>query len=150
MSASEDKMASGTNPRAKGPILIVDDDGDDAALAKRAVRRLYPDFPIEVFGSGQALLNYLEGETTSSKRTGREVSSMILLDLGMPEMDGFAVLERLKEHPQFGSIPVVVTSIFEDLPHLRRAYKLLARAYLLKPIHLESLRDAVSALNLDI
>jgi len=50
-------------------------------------------------------------------------------------------------HPHFGKIPVIVTSIFEDLPHLRRAYRLLARAYWLKPIHLESLRDALSALN---
>jgi two-component system response regulator len=134
---------------AVGPILIVDDDLDDAALTKRAIASLYPCVPIRIIESGKALIAYLEGGSASSVPTGHRLASAILLDLRMPEMDGFAVLEWIKDQPKYAGIPVIVVSAFEDLPHLSRAYALLARAYLLKPIKAESFHHAVSSLNIN-
>jgi CheY-like chemotaxis protein len=145
-------MPSGTNGRTQSrrPILVVDDDLESAALAKRAIASFYPDFPVQILGSGKALMDYLEKEAASSEGKGRQLVSLILLDLRMPEMDGFAVLEWLKGHPNFGSIPIIVVSAFDDLSQLRRAYSLRARAYLVKPISPESFHHALSSLNLDL
>lgn len=135
--------------KSKGPILIVDDDRDDAALTRRAIVSLYPHCAVRIIESGKGLVTYLESQNAHSREAGRQLASAILLDLRMPEMDGFEVLEWLKGHPLYGDIPVIVLSIFDDLPHLRRAYSLLARAYLLKPIDVDSFRNAISSLNLD-
>jgi|HubBroStandDraft_1064217.scaffolds.fasta_scaffold536069_1 CheY-like chemotaxis protein len=148
MSCKQTSAGRSGRPDGAGPILIVDDDLDDAALTKRAITALYPDIPVLIIDSGKGLVSYLEGESASSQRTGRHLASAILLDLRMPEMDGFAVLEWIKEQPKYAGIPVIVVSVFEDLPHLNRAYALLARAYLLKPINAESFHNALSSLKI--
>jgi YesN/AraC family two-component response regulator len=63
-------------------------------------------------------------------------------------MDGFAILEWMAKHPHFASIPVIVLSTFDDLHHVRQAYSLGARSYLLKPINTDPLRDALQSLNI--
>jgi CheY-like chemotaxis protein len=131
-----------------GPILIVDDNSDDAVLAKRAIESSYPGVPIRIIESGKALVAYLEQERSPPGKPASPLASAILLDLKMPEMDGFAVLEWIKEQPQFSDIPIIVLTAFEDLSHLRRAYALLARSYLLKPVNAESFRHAMSSLNI--
>jgi CheY-like chemotaxis protein len=132
------------------PILIVDDNLDDAVLTKRAVESMCVGVSIRILDSGKALVAYLESENASSGRTGRSLASAILLDMRMPEMDGLAVLQWIKGQPKYAGIPIIVVSAFEDLPHLSRAYALLARAYLLKPIQPESFRDALSSLNITL
>lgn len=141
------KMAASIN---RGPILIVDDNPDDAKLAQRAFERLHPQFPANFVGSGRDLVNYLEAMTASSGAAPATVPSVILLDLKMPEMDGFAILEWMAKRPQFAGIPVIILSTFDDLLHVRQAYSLGARSYLLKPITGDSLRDALSSLNIAV
>ena len=141
-------LSGGTRTKPGGPILIVDDNADDAALTKRAIVSLYPDLSVRILESGKALVAYLENESAHAS-AAPQVASAILLDLRMPEMDGFEVLEWLKNHPVHSQIPVIVLSVFDDLQHLKRAYALLARAYLLKPINTDSFRHAVASLNID-
>jgi CheY-like chemotaxis protein len=133
---------------AVGPILIVDDNLDDAALTKRAIELSHPGIPVRIIESGKGLITYLEGESVPSNQAPRQFASAILLDLRMPEMDGLAVLEWIKGQPKYAGIPVIIVSAFEDLPHLKQAYALLARAYLLKPVKAESFRHALSSLNI--
>ncbi len=121
-----------------GPILIIDDELDDANLARHIVLKVCPGGEVAICNSAHKAVEYLE--------TGA-VPSMILLDLKMPEMDGFAFLEWLKTHESDARIPVVVLSGLNELEHLRRAYALHARAFLVKPITLESLRSVFMSLN---
>jgi CheY-like chemotaxis protein len=148
MSGRRTPSGKSGSTESAGPILIVDDDLDDAALAKRTIELSYPGVPVQIVESGKALVAYLEDESASSDRPARPPPTAILLDLKMPEMDGFSVLEWIKEKPRYAAIPIIVVSAFEDLPHLKRAYALLARAYLLKPINAESFRSALSSLNI--
>lgn len=64
----------------------------------------------------------------------------ILLDVMMPAMDGWEVLQSLRNHPHTGTIPVVICSVFND-PDL--AYSLGADRFLAKPITRENLVDAL-------
>jgi two-component system response regulator len=136
---------------ARGPILIVDDNPDDAKLAQRAFERLNPQIPIHVVGSGVDLVKHLEGITASASADAAvAIPSVILLDLKMPEMDGFTILKWMANQPQFTGIPVIILSTFDDLLHVKQAYSLGARSYLLKPISGDSLRDALSSLNIAV
>jgi two-component system response regulator len=134
----------------RGPILIVDDNPDDAKLAVRAFQQLNPDFPVAVFNSGLQLITHLEGLGPASTLSPGCGASLILLDLKMPEMDGFEVMKWLTNHPIFGSMPVVVLTNFTDLHHLKEAYTLGARSYLLKPVQREELRSALMSLNISV
>jgi len=68
---------------------------------------------------------------------------LILLDLYMPKMDGFAVMARLKEHPDTQRIPIIVISAWPTGDHRQRAFDCGARAFVAKPYDTQALVDLV-------
>lgn len=92
-----------------------------------------------------------EGFLVIEARTGedavatcrRERPAVVLLDLMLPDIDGFEVLHRLKDHSSTRSIPVIILSIIEDE---ERCFRLGASDYLPKPIDREHLVDRVGRL----
>jgi len=121
-----------------GPVLIIDDELDDANLARRVVGKVFPHVEIVLAASARRAVEYLESGA---------IPFLILLDLKMPEMDGFAFLEWLRSTGGFARIPVVVISGLDELENLRRAYALHARAFLVKPVTLDSVRSVLMSLN---
>jgi YesN/AraC family two-component response regulator len=83
-----------------GSILIVEDDPQLRALHRRMIAEHFPDYTIQDVGDGRAALDLLT----------RETPSLIVLDLVMPEVDGFAVLEALRANPRTAVVPVLVLS----------------------------------------
>lgn len=88
----------------------------------------------------------LQGHQVSSADNGRRALEMLrserfdllLLDLEMPEVDGFAVLEQLATHPdcaELRDLPVIVTSSLEGVAHVARCIELGADDYLHKPVN---------------
>lgn len=70
--------------------------------------------------------------------------SLILLDLKLPGVDGFTLLEQLKHSVEWQHIPVIVISAFAFKADQQRAISLGASQYLIKPVGLENLKQAVS------
>lgn len=68
---------------------------------------------------------------------------LVILDLGMPYIDGFDLLAALKGDPLTRAIPVIVLSSRTDLQSLDRVVALGAAEFLNKPIRVENLLDAV-------
>ena len=85
----------------------------------------------------------LQGHRVSSASNGRQALDMLraepfdllLLDLEMPELDGFAVLERLAADAELRDLPVIVTSSLEGVAHVARCIELGADDYLHKPVN---------------
>jgi adenylate cyclase len=95
----------------------------------------------------------LQGHTVASADNGRLALEMLrkdrydllLLDITMPEMDGFQVLEQLKADLQLRDLPVIVTSALEGLENVVRCIELGAEDYLTKPVNPVLLKARIGA-----
>ena len=95
----------------------------------------------------------LQGHSVSCAENGRialdmlrrEPFDLLLLDIEMPEMDGFQVLEQLTADPKLRDLPVIVTSSLEGLDNIVRCIELGAEDYLFKPVNAVLLRARVAA-----
>ncbi|MCR4935777.1 MAG: response regulator [Oscillospiraceae bacterium] len=85
-------------------IVVVDDD----RMSLKLVRRVFEKAGIEgvYLGSGAETLAYFDGAAAPD---------LILLDVHMPDMDGFDVLKRLREDPGLRAVPVVFLTGDEDV-----------------------------------
>jgi CheY-like chemotaxis protein len=129
-------------------ILIVDDVLDDAALIKRAVMSLRPTSPVKIITTSRELIMYVEGEGSYGDREAFPYPGLILLDLRIPEMNGFEIMQWLREEPCHAEIPVIVVSAFDRQREIRKAYQLGARTFLSKPVSPETILSAIRALML--
>lgn len=108
-------------------------------ILRTAARRLGQDIRLKHLGDGRALLEACERQTLPER-------CVVLLDLNMPAMDGFTVLERLRRLPHGGLVPVVVYTTTSDQVQVDRAYASGANAFLTKPESLEETTGVVSTL----
>lgn len=88
------------DPGQGGTILVVDDDPTTRSLYRRIVNQQFPQFAVREASGGQAALAAL----------AEDVPILLILDLMMPEVDGFAVLEALRTDPRTAMVPVLVLS----------------------------------------
>ncbi|MBL7208730.1 MAG: PAS domain S-box protein [Dehalococcoidia bacterium] len=109
-------------------ILVVDDEPDVAQLVRVYLKK--SGYEVIVSTSGREALD----------KARQERPDLITLDVLLPDMDGFTVLERLKAEPDTASIPVLVLTIVEDRD---KAIRLGAVEYLTKPIDEARLLDCV-------
>lgn len=68
---------------------------------------------------------------------------LILLDLKLPDVDGFTLLQQMQETPEWLQVPVIVVSAFAFQADKQRALSLGARRYLVKPVKLPQLKQAI-------
>ncbi len=99
-------------PTAGGAILVVDDDPQARDLYSRLLSERFPGFPIVMAEDGQAALDWLEDAAPA----------LVILDLSMPHVDGFTVLERLRGDARTRTAPVFVLTgrllSYEDIKRL--------------------------------
>lgn len=116
-----------------GRILIVDDVEENRAVLARRLER-----------EGYAVDSVAGGEE-ALKRVTDGAFDLVLLDVLMPGMDGFAVLERIKKDPATRSVPVIMISALDDLPSVVRCIEHGAEDYLTKPFDPVLLRARIGA-----
>jgi CheY-like chemotaxis protein len=68
---------------------------------------------------------------------------LILLDLKLPDIDGYSLLEQLQSNPKWHHIPTIVVSAFAFRSDRQRAFNLGACNYFVKPVNLSELRQAI-------
>lgn len=69
------------------------------------------------------------------QRVGEEIPALVLLDIMMPKLDGFGVMEALRANPRLNPIPVLIISAKVDPASRARAAELGAKDYIVKPIN---------------
>ena len=127
--------------------MVVDDDPSDLMLIERAFRAIGVKDPIHTINGGLEAIAYMMGEGKYSDRSEYAYPTFITTDLKMPGADGFAVLEHLKNNPEWAVIPTVVLTGSADLDDIKKAYMLGASSYHVKPSSPDGLRNILRALN---
>ena len=117
--------------RAK--ILIVDDEPFNVDYLEQELEEL--DYETVSAGNGHEALSQVAATTPD----------VILLDIMMPLMDGFQVLERLKAEKSWRDIPVIIISAMNDLNSVVKGIKMGAEDYLPKPFNEILLRARIEA-----
>lgn len=114
-------------PLASRRILIVDDQPSIRGVLELALQEAGAE--VWTAPDGKLALELL----------GSQVPDLILLDLSMPNMDGWEVMEAMKLLPRVSGIPVILETSAEDYPSFDRAKKLGAAAFISKPFRLGEL-----------
>jgi CheY-like chemotaxis protein len=128
-------------------IMIVDDNEDDLFLIERAFRDIGVTDPIQTLNGGEEAIAYIVGDGKYADRKEYAYPTFITTDLKMPGKDGFAVLEHLKNNPEWAVIPTVVLTGSHDLDDIKKAYMLGASSYHVKPSTPEALREQLKVLH---
>ena len=126
-----------------GHILVAEDDPTDAYFFERAFRRAGLPVALHFVSDGQEVRDYLQGTRQFADRARYPLPQVVLLDLHMPRMDGFEVLDWIRHQPQLASLEVVIFSSSEAARDMNRAYRLGANSYLVKPHSMEELMALV-------
>lgn len=114
-------------------ILLVEDTPSDAALIRRSFEKVSVLNPIIWTKNGQEALGYLSGLGQYSDRSKYPLPALVLLDLDLPEMTGFELLQWKRSQPNIRRIPVVILTIDSASSTVNAAYDLGANSYLVKP-----------------
>src|SRR6266850_3873045 len=125
-------------PPGDAVILLAEDREDDAILIRKAFARTGISNPIYVVHDGEEAVHYLEGSGKYSNRELYPLPDLLLLDLKMPRMDGFEVLQWLREHSELKGLRVVVLTSSQDIYDVNKAYSLGANSFLVKPLEFEN------------
>ena len=112
-----------------GPIeiLLVEDNPGDVRLTKEAFRATDRETTFEVVTDGESAVEFV------SRTSEPSLPDLVLVDLNLPGRNGCAVIEAIREDPQFQYLPVIVLTSSEDGEDVARSYDVRANAYLTKP-----------------
>jgi class 3 adenylate cyclase len=116
-----------------GTILIADDNRVNRLLLARGLEQ-----------EGHTIV-FAEHGVEALDLLGRQRFDLLLLDVLMPELDGYEVLAKLKDDPHLREIPVIVTSALDELDSVVRCLEMGAEDYLTKPVNPVLLKARIDA-----
>lgn len=124
-------------------ILLVEDNPADVRLTQEGLREAKVNNKMAVVSNGIEALAYLrrENQYINVSRPG-----LILLDLNLPRMNGFEVLDVIKEDDSLKCIPVVVLTTSQAEQDILQSYNLHANAYVTKPVDLDQFTAVIKSI----
>jgi len=137
-----------STPKQSVILMLVEDDDGHRLLIRENLRAGGIVNEILEMRDGQQAVDYLtrRGQYQDPAKSPRP--GLILLDIKMPKMDGYAVLEKIKADPQLRLIPVLMLTSTDDQVEVNRCYTLGANGYVVKPIQYEAFQERIKALGL--
>jgi DNA-binding response OmpR family regulator len=115
-------------------ILVIDDDPALLSMVTRMLTRIGASVATSETGmDGLALME-------------RHTFDLLVLDLMLPDIDGFEILERLRQDPRYDSMPILILSALVNPETISKGLKMGADAYLTKPYLPNTLTDRVHSL----
>ena len=121
-------------------ILLVEDNPGDARLAIEALKGARVRNNMHVVRDGVEAMAFVRRENQYADAPRPD---LILLDLNLPQRNGYEVLAEIKEDPDLKRIPVVVLTTSEAEEDILRTYDLHANCYITKPINLDRFIEVV-------
>ncbi|MFT4579749.1 MAG: CheY-like chemotaxis protein [Nitrospinales bacterium] len=115
-------------------IFLVDDDETDVIAIGRSLRTMIQEgkFDLDIFRDGEAVTERLEEIGASAGGDENRIPDIMLLDLNMPKMGGFEVLDKIRNNHKFRSMVVFILSTSNNPDEIKRAYCKNVAGYLVK------------------
>jgi two-component system, sensor histidine kinase and response regulator len=114
----------------KGRILVVDDVVDNFLLVQVILEE--EGYEVEFADNGREALKMIESKPPN----------MVLLDMMMPDMDGFEVARRIRENPNYSSLPILFVTAYDELVSETKINS-VADGLIKKPIDFDELINSV-------
>lgn len=124
-------------------VLIVEDNPDDVEIAQRAFARSGMRCELTVVRDGREVLQAL---TRAAETPGYGLPDFMLLDINLPVLSGFEVLERVRSTPEWALIPIVMLTASGRDEDVRRSYQLGANSYMQKPLQFDEFQANLATL----
>lgn len=124
----------------KKTILLVEDDYVDAITAKRALKELNINNPVQLANNGEEALKHL-------RNCGPILPAIILLDLNMPKMNGLEFLEVLKNDKNLRATPVIILTTSRNEEDRRACFHFGAAGYMIKPVDYKVFLKTMQSIN---
>ena len=126
---------------APGSVLFVDDDLEWVELLRTAFERAGIPNPVQGVRDGPEAISYFRGEGPYANRAAHPLPELVLLDLRLQGMHGFAVLQWIRRQSRLAGLPVVVLTGMEAPGDAQRAQELEATGFLAKPLSFAKLAE---------
>jgi CheY-like chemotaxis protein len=120
-------------------ILYAEDNENDVMLVKMAISKVAPETNLQTVVDGEEAVAYLKGHGRFSDRAEFPVPHLVLLDLKMPRMNGFEVIQWMRTDNVSRRLPIVVFTASLESKDWERCYQLGANSFLVKPTDIEEL-----------
>lgn len=127
-------------------ILLVEDNDHDVFAVQRALEKSGVRNPLIHFKTGEDLFDFLSSQGRLSAAEKHVVPALILLDLNLPSMTGYEVLNELKSRKRLRRIPVIVFSSSNDERDIQACFEAGANSYVVKPMTFSGLIKAIAEL----
>lgn len=114
-------------------VMVIDDDPNDALLLEMAFSLAGIHCDLKIIHDGQEAIAYFEGKGPYADKNKYPWPDLVLLDLKMPKVSGFHVLEWLRDHTEVPRSPIAVLTGSEAPDRVSLSYSLGADAFLIKP-----------------
>jgi two-component system response regulator len=124
-------------------ILLVEDNPDDEFLTRDALRTGGIKHDVVVARDGAEAVDWIFAREGSEAMRSPD---LVLLDLKLPKMSGFDVLERIRGDARTRGLPVVILTSSSEIQDIQRSYLEGANSYVRKPVNFSEFVRAVQAL----
>lgn len=129
-------------------IVVVEDDDGHAFLIEKNLKRAGLINPLTHLKTGREAMDFFSGRDVRNQSPANLDNSIVLLDLHLPDFDGFSVLEKIRETPSLEHLPVLILSSTTRDEEIRRCYHLGCSIFLNKPVDYASFSEAILQLGL--
>ncbi len=105
-------------------ILVVDDNPANLLLTQQMLKQQYRVSCVE---SGSACLHFME----------EDPADLILLDVSMPQMDGYQCCEKIRQHPDFSQVPIIFLTCKDNPSAQSKGYEVGGSEYITRPCEIQ-------------
>ena len=127
-------------------LALAEDNPDDVFFMKRALKAAEVLNPLIILPNGRQVLEYLGGKGPYAERSLYPLPKLLFLDLKLPLLNGFEVLEWIRSRPETRSLAVIILTTSGEYKDINKAYQMGANSFLIKPSGAENLANQMRAM----
>lgn len=114
-------------------LMVVDDSDSDIFCLKRGFQKAGIEVRIHELSDGQSAIDYLSGSAPFADWAQCPLPNLMILDIRMPGLDGFDVLQWVRAQSGIGAMPIIMLSSSAEAEDVDKAHQWGANSYLVKP-----------------